>query len=102
MWLVGSSDGKEGFTMATQMEIRESITNKIVEALKKGTAPWRRPWSDMANTGSPANAVSKRPYSGVNPLILELISLERGFQSRWWATFRQWQGLGFRIKRRPD
>jgi antirestriction protein ArdC len=87
--------------MATQNEIREQITQKIVDALKAGTAPWRRPWSNLINTGSPANIVSKKSYTGVNPLILELVCLERGYQSRWWGTFRQWTSLGFRVKPRP-
>jgi antirestriction protein ArdC len=88
--------------MATQTEIREQITNRIVDSLKAGTAPWRRPWSDLANTGHPANVVSKRSYSGVNPLLLQLIAAENGWSSRWWGTFRQWADLGFRIKARPS
>ena len=88
--------------MATQAEIREQITNRIVDALKVGTAPWRRPWSNLENTGSPANVVSKRSYSGVNALILPLVALERGWSSRWWGTFRQWQELGLRVKARPS
>jgi antirestriction protein ArdC len=88
--------------MATQAEIREQITNRIVDALKAGTAPWRRPWSNLENTGSPANVVSKRSYSGVNALILPLVAQERGWSSRWWGTFRQWQELGLRVKPRPS
>lgn len=88
--------------MATQTEIREQVTQKIVEALKAGTAPWRRPWSNTENTGSPANVISKKNYSGVNNLLLQLVSMERGISSRWWATFRQWQELGLRIKPRPS
>jgi antirestriction protein ArdC len=88
--------------MPTQAEIREQITNRIVEALKAGTAPWRRPWSNLENTGSPANVVSKRSYSGVNALILPLVAQERGWSSRWWGTFRQWQELGLRVKARPS
>lgn len=88
--------------MATQAEIREQITNRIVDALKVGTAPWRRPWSNLENTGSPANVVSKRSYSGVNALILPLVASERSWSSRWWGTFRQWQELGLRVKARPS
>src|ERR1700677_3853426 len=87
--------------MSTQTEIRQQITEKIVAALKAGTAPWRRPWTSFTNTGNPANVVSKRSYTGVNTLLLYLVGLERGFTSRWWGTFRQWQELGFRIKARP-
>lgn len=44
--------------MASQQEIRESITNQIVEALEHGTAPWRRPWSIDSCSGPPTNVVS--------------------------------------------
>jgi antirestriction protein ArdC len=88
--------------MATQSEIRERITNSILQALNSGKLPpWRRPWSNLTNTGHAANVVSKKCYSGVNPLILELVGMERGYQSRWWGTFRQWTSLGFRVKPRP-
>lgn len=87
--------------MSSQAEIREHITQQIVEALKAGTPPWRKPWSDLDNTGHPANIVSKRSYCGVNPLLLDLVARERGYQSRWWGTFRQWQSLGLRVKARP-
>jgi len=88
--------------MPTQAEIRQQITDRIVETLQAGTALWRRPWSNLENAGSPANIVSKRSYTGVNALILPLVASERGWSSRWWGTFRQWQELGFRIKPRPS
>lgn len=88
--------------MLSPNEIRQQITNQIVEALTSGNLPpWRKPWRSDRNAGSHANAVSKRPYTGVNPLILELAANRHGFQSRWWATFKQWEQLGGRVMRRP-
>ena len=89
--------------MRSQNQIRESITNQIVEHLQAGkVAPWRRPWSLDRNAGSPANVVSKKSYRGINPLLLQVASMRHGFQSRWWATFNQWKELGGIVKRRPD
>ena len=82
-------------------QIRDDITQRIVEALEAGTVPWRRPWTVSPNAkGMPRNVVSKKPYSGVNPLLLALHSMH-GFQSRWWGTFRQWDALGCAVQRRP-
>jgi antirestriction protein ArdC len=39
--------------------------------------------------------VSGKPYRGVNPLLLHLA----GFNSKWWATYRQWQGLGGQVRK---
>lgn len=88
--------------MPLQQDIRQTITDQIVTALTKGTVPWRRPWSIDKNAGLPANAVSRRCYSGVNPLLLEIAADQHCFKSRWWATYRQWNELGGQVMRRPD
>ena len=88
--------------MATQNEIRQQITAKIVAALENNILPWRRPWQQSKNTGRSANVTSKRPYSGINPLLLELDAMKKGFHSRWWGTFHQWRQLGCCVMKRPD
>lgn len=87
--------------MSCQSEIRSRITQQIVESLEKGVVPWRRPWVDDVNAGAPANVISKRRYSGINPMLLHLASLQRGFQSRFWGTYKQWQTLGCNVMQRP-
>jgi len=82
------------------MSIREEITAKIVAALEKDLLPWRRTWS----TNGPcrhSNIVTKKPYSGVNPILLEMHSQQFGFASQWWATFSQWKDRDCIIKKRP-
>src|SRR5262252_1667257 len=90
------------YRMSSQVEIRQRVTTRILDALQRGVAPWRKPWSALENTGFPTNVISKKRYSGVNPLLLELAALETGFQSKWWATYPQWQTLGGQVKKRPD
>lgn len=88
--------------MPSQKQIREEITKRIVTAIESGVMPWRRPWRVSPNAGRPANVVSKRPYTGVNPLLLEIAAMQHGFTSRWWATYRQWHQLGCQVMKRPD
>ena len=89
--------------MATQEDIRQSITKSIVESLKSGgIPPWRRPWGISPNSGFPTNTVSGRRYSGVNVLLLRLAAMRHGFTSKFWATFNQWTVQGGRIQHRPD
>ena len=83
-------------------QIQQEITDKIVESLRSGTVPWRRPWSVSPNCGAPTNLVSGKAYRGINPLLLELHKREHGFSSTWYATFKQWQELGARVFRRPN
>jgi len=88
--------------MASQNEIRERVTNEVVTALKNGVVPWHRPWAESTNTGFPRNIISKRRYSGVNPLLLQVSAMRKGFASRWWGTFNQWKNVGGRVMKRPD
>ena len=89
--------------MSTQAELRQQITKQIIEALEQGgLPPWRRPWVVSKNGGRPTNVASKKPYQGVNPLLLELHGRKHGFNSKWWGTYRQWQELGGQVMKRPD
>ena len=59
--------------MPSQTEIRRRITDQIIQVLKSGRLPpWRKPWASDANAGFPSNVASKRRYSGVNPLLLQI------------------------------
>jgi antirestriction protein ArdC len=88
--------------MPNQNDIRAAITNQIIAALESGSVPpWRRPWRLGKNAGAAANVVSKRPYQGLNPILLDLASEKHGFSSRWWGTFHQWRHLGGRVMKRP-
>lgn len=81
-------------------DLRKELTAQIVEALESGKLPpWRKPWTDDPAAGFPTNALTDRRYSGINPMLLNLSGQRQRFQSRFWATFRQWKELGGWVKR---
>mgnify|MGYP000884870961 FL=1 len=84
--------------MANQSQIREQVTAKIIAALERDLLPWRQMWTS-SHQGQHRNAVSGRAYKGVNVLLLSIAAMEFGFQSAVWATFRQWNQMGCRIRR---
>jgi antirestriction protein ArdC len=79
--------------MPSQTEIRSRVTARIMEALKAGTPPWRRPWRESADMGFPTNALTKKSYRGINVLLLQA----QGFASKHWATYQQWQNIGGQV-----
>ncbi len=87
--------------MPSQSEIQQQITARILEGLKAGCIPWRKTWRPDRNSGSPANAISGRNYSGINPILLDLVAMSRGYSSRFWATYQQWASIGAQVKQRP-
>ncbi len=89
--------------MPTQEQLREQITAQVIAALESGDVPpWRRPWRLGANSGTPANVVSKRCYRGLNLLLLDMAATRHNLSSRWWCTFNQWKALGGRVMPRPS
>ena len=89
--------------MPTQTDIRSDVTARIIQALESDLLPWRRPWkTGSAQPGRHSNVASKKPYTGLNPMLLEIHAIHHGFSSRWWGTFNQWHDLGCRVCRRPS
>ncbi len=50
--------------MLSANEIRESITNALVQSLSENRIPWRKPWVSLNGPRTATNFVSKRRYSG--------------------------------------
>jgi len=79
-------------------DLYQSVTDRIVAALEAGTPPWIRPWSADADSGLPVNAGTRRPYQGINVVLLMLEAMARGFNRNAWLTFRQAAALGGRVR----
>lgn len=71
----------------------ESVTAKIVASLEKGTVPWRKPWHTVG--ALPTNAVSKRPYRGINLVLLGMSA----YRDHRWLTYRQAEQLGGHVRK---
>lgn len=78
-------------------EIYRQVTERIIQQLVDGTPPWRQPWDSQA-FGVPRNAVTKKPYRGLNILLLWDAN-QSGFSSNLFATYRQWQAIGGQVRR---
>ena len=72
--------------------IYQIVNEKIVEALKKGVIPWRKPWRQA---GVPSNFISKKAYRGINVFLLAM----QGFASPYWLSFKQCAGLGGQVRK---
>lgn len=71
------------------INVYELVTNRIIEQLEKGVVPWERPWTGVR--AGAYNRISKKPYSLLNQMILK--------HSGEYATFKQWQELGGKVKK---
>jgi len=74
--------------------VAEIVTNRIIEQLEKGVAPWRKPWT-TTNAAWAANFISKKPYRGCNQLLLQMM----GYSSPYWLTYKQASALGGNVRK---
>jgi antirestriction protein ArdC len=70
-------------------DIYQAITARFIEQLKRDTVPWQKPWFAVQNM------VSRKPYRGINALLLG----SSDYQSPFWIGFRQTVDLGGRVKK---
>jgi antirestriction protein ArdC len=89
--------------MVTTTSIHEAITKRVIEAIEKGqTPPWRKAWRpDVENSGFPTDPATLRPYKGVDVLLLNLAAMEKGLDSKFWATEDEWGSLDATISGQP-
>jgi antirestriction protein ArdC len=75
-----------------KVDVYALVTNRIIELLNQGTIPWRMPWT---SAGVPMNLLSKRPYRGVNVLLLNSCEFEQNL----FLTFKQIKTIGGSVKK---
>ena len=84
--------------MSSLSDLHQTITDKVIAALEAGTPPWVPPWKGGID-GVPRNLTSRRPYRGINVLLLNLTACARGFPDHRWMTFRQAAELGANVRK---
>lgn len=69
--------------------VYEMVTERIIDQLKNGIIPWEKPWTGIRSGAY--NRVSKKSYSLLNQMLLK--------HQGEYATFKQWQDLGGKIRK---
>jgi antirestriction protein ArdC len=78
--------------------LHQEVTDRIVAELERGTLPWVQPWSRTPGLNWPCNAVSGRPYSGVNVVLLWL-TRNMGWPTPRLLTFKQASEAGCHVRK---
>jgi antirestriction protein ArdC len=79
-------------------DLYAEVTARIVGELERSAAPWIKPWSATAGMNVPCNAVSNRPYSGCNVVLLWMAQ-KAGYRTPRYLTFRQVVELGGNVQK---
>ena len=81
-------------------ELYERITRQIISSIEAGASDFVMPWHKWGQaTGVPINAITGRPYRGLNTLLLWAAAELGGHSSGRWATYRQWSAAGAQVRK---
>lgn len=91
---------------AMGLDIYQAVTDRIIELLDRGTAPWRHPIRGGGGAGGregsgsfPANLASGKNYRGINVFLLAITAWIEGYDSPYWLTFRQARERGGSVRK---
>lgn len=79
-------------------DLYTEVSERILAELEKGYLPWVKPWSATPGQNVPCNAVTNRPYSGCNVILLWL-ARDRGWPTPRFLTFKQAIEAGANVRK---
>ncbi|NJL51031.1 MAG: DUF1738 domain-containing protein [Hydrococcus sp. SU_1_0] len=71
-----------------------TVTNKLLELIERGIVPWHQSWHNIGYQ----NLISKKPYSGINPILCQIDCLYYGYSSPYYIGKAQCSQKGWKIK----
>lgn len=74
---------------------REQLAEMFIKSLDEQKLPWYAVW----NTHPQQNAVSAKPYRGINAFLLSMVASAFGYEDPRWCTFNQAKKKGWSIKK---
>lgn len=77
-------------------DLYNEVTTSIISKLEAGVLPWVKGW--RVGTSVPMNAVTNRPYSGINVLLFWMSSAG-GYNSPRFLTFKQAKDCGGTVRK---
>jgi antirestriction protein ArdC len=81
-------------------DFRQEVTDRIIDMLKNGVAPWQKPWNPAeASVGMPTNPTTERAYRGGNAIHLMATGLQRRYDDPRWMTYKQAADQGWQVRR---
>ena len=85
--------------MSRNEEVYQQITDTVLKYLENPNTniSWQKQWRHFA--GNNHRSILNRPYKGINQLLCGIQADRNNYQSKKWATFKQWNSMGHRIKK---
>ena len=84
---------------SSRQRVEEEIADRIIELLDQGELPpWEKGWRN-SQSGDPVNALTMKPYRGINRWLTLITQQSMGYDDPRWLTYRQAEGLGGHVRK---
>ena len=80
-------------------EICGYVTDAIVDALTRGSPPWRTPWQPGRGAALLPLRACGTPYRGINVVMLWRKAISMGYSAPFWMTYRQAAVRGGQVRK---
>ena len=77
-------------------EYVNKVAKLFIDKMKEGQIPWQMGWESYSMW--PQSAVTKKPYRGMNAMLLLLLQSNHNYKDPRWITSKQADKLGGRVK----
>lgn len=81
------------------MDLKQAITDQIIEIMEGGADEWRKTWRASAAKGLPRNGSTGAAYNGVNFFVLSVVGARCGYPTNVWMTYKQAEGMGAQVRK---
>ena len=82
-----------------QDQYHREFGDQIIDQIKRGVAPWQKPWKPGERI-MPENLQTGKRYSGGNSIYLAAQGLRKGHGDNRWGTYRQIAAAGGQVRKR--
>jgi len=76
----------------------EEAVSKLIDSMEENGQQWVKSWSG-SSAGMPYNESTNKGYRGINILLLWMQSVERGYKTNRYMTFKQALSIGGKVKK---
>ncbi|MHB1705544.1 MAG: ArdC family protein [Acidithiobacillus sp.] len=78
-------------------DLRAQLAEELIKRVEQGTASWQRPWDPSMGDDTPINAITGKPYRGVNRELLSTFGPADG-DGRY-CTYKQATEKGWQVRK---
>ena len=82
--------------MEPKKPFHETVAENLIDQLKKGTAPWQKPWvAGDPGAVMPINPTTGKRYKGINAIHL----MSQGYTDQRWMTYKQASAVEAQVRK---